>query len=277
MIQNKSLMQSEKDKFKTLKNIFLPKKILFSNFCLTILIIVIKYERSFFFCWMPKLSQKVIDSRKSVIEEAAKDLLIKQGFHATSMRDISKRAQVSLGNLYNYYETKEAIFESIINRYLIIVDDKLKTIFEEIVEPLDPADLRKLGEMVGELVNEHHDFWLLMYIDVLEFQNRHFRKMFEGLTKKFRRIFEDKFKEAVDRGDVRKGVDPAIGFTAAYMQFFNYFLVEKLFGGNSHLGMEDEQALNYLTKLFSYGILSEERLAKFRKDSFKKIDTAQTV
>lgn len=224
---------------------------------------------------MPKLSQNAIDEKKFLIEEAAKELLIKQGFHATSMRDISKRADVSLGNLYNYYETKEAIFESIINGYLQTIDQKLKKIFEDIVEPLEPTSLRKMGETVGELVDEHQDFWLLMYIDVLEFQNRHFRKMFEGLADNFRRIFDDKFKQAVKRGDVRKGVDPAVGFTAAYMQFFNYFLVEKLFGGNSHLGMEDEQALNYLTKIFCYGVLSDEKLAQFKKGSFSRAKSAR--
>jgi len=50
---------------------------------------------------MPKLSQSVIDEKKVIIEEAARELLIKQGFHATSMRDIAKTAEVSLGNLYN--------------------------------------------------------------------------------------------------------------------------------------------------------------------------------
>src|SRR5690349_12278572 len=128
---------------------------------------------------MPKLSEAAIESRKEKIEEAARELFIKQGFHATSMRDIAKMAEVSLGNLYNYYETKEAIFESIIKRYLNVIDQKLKSIFEEIDEPLEPGDLKKLGVMVGEMVNQHHDFWLLMYIDVLEFQNRHFRKMFD--------------------------------------------------------------------------------------------------
>jgi TetR/AcrR family transcriptional repressor of uid operon len=65
---------------------------------------------------MPKLSPDVIDEKKLVIEEAARELFIKQGFHATSMRDIARTAEVSLGNLYNYYETKEAIYQSIINR-----------------------------------------------------------------------------------------------------------------------------------------------------------------
>ncbi|MGC2237788.1 MAG: TetR/AcrR family transcriptional regulator [Pyrinomonadaceae bacterium] len=214
---------------------------------------------------MPKLSQAVIAEKMSGIETAAKDLFIKQGFHATSMRDISKSADVSLGNLYNYYETKEAIFESIINRYLTEIDRKLKEMFDEIEEPLEPTNLHNLGEMVGTLVNENYDFWLLMYIDVLEFQNQHFRKMFEGLADRFRRIFAGKFAEAQERGDLRTGVDPAVAFTAAYMQFFNYFLVEKLFGGNSHFGLTDEQALNSLTKIFSYGVLSEEKLAQFKK------------
>ena len=220
---------------------------------------------------MPKLSQDIIEEKKTVIEEAAKELLIKQGFHATSMRDIAKTADVSLGNLYNYYKTKEDIFESIINRYLIIIDQKLREIFEGIDEPLEPESLRDFGGRVGELVNEHHDFWLLMYIDVLEFQNRHFRKMFDGLAERFRRTFSEKFDEAEKRGDLRAGIDPAIGFTAAYMQFFNYFLVEKLFGGNAHLGLTDEQALNYLTKIFSYGVLSEEKIARFKKRKLKNL------
>ncbi len=226
---------------------------------------------------MPKLTDRAIRERKTTIEDAARELFIKQGFHATSMRDIAKRAKISLGNVYNYYETKEAIFESIINQYLTLIDQKLKDVLDEIDEPLDPKDLRKLGKMLGELVNEHHDFWLLMYIDVLEFQNQHFRKMFEGLAERFRRLFEDKFSSAIERGDLRSGVDPAVGFTVAYMQFFNYFLVEKLFGGNSHLGLDDEQALNYLTKMFSYGILSEDKLANFKKESIKLATSAQKL
>ncbi len=220
---------------------------------------------------MPKLSEAVIRGKKDTIEDAARELFIKQGFHATSMRDICKRADVSLGNLYNYYETKDAIFEGIIDRYLTVIDESLKTIFAEIDEPLEPASLRKMGESVGRLVNEHSDFWLLMYIDVLEFQNRHFRKMFDGITDRFRKIFGLRFIEAERRGDLRTGVDAAPVFTAAYMQFFNYFLVEKLFGGNQHLGLTDEQALNCLTKIFAYGTLSEDSLARFKKTANKAL------
>src|SRR3712207_5384130 len=122
---------------------------------------------------MPKLSQTVIEEKKIVIEDAAKELFIKQGFHATPMREIARRADVSLGNLYNYYRTKEEILESIIEKYLLVIDEKLREIFDEIDEPFEPESLLKMSRAVGEVVNRHHDFWLLMYIDVLEFQNRH--------------------------------------------------------------------------------------------------------
>src|SRR5215208_1980126 len=204
---------------------------------------------------MPKLSSAAIGKRKETIEDAARELFIKQGFHRTSMRDIAKGAGVSLGNLYNYYPTKEAIFESLINGYVTVIDDKLRSIFAEIDEPLEPESLRRLGELLGKLVNEHSDFWLLMYIDVLEFQNRHFRKMFDGIIGRFRKVFADEFEAATKRGDLRTGVDPAQAFTAAYMQFFNYFLVEKLFGGNRHFGLTDEQVITQLTGMYCRGLL----------------------
>jgi AcrR family transcriptional regulator len=206
---------------------------------------------------MPKLSQEVIAEKKSVIESAAKELFIKQGFHATSMRDIAKTADVSIGNLYNYYVTKEEIFESIIGNYLQIINSRLKNIFSEIETPLEPSGLLKLGGLVKDMIDQHQDFWLLMYIDVLEFDNRHFRLMFDGLSAKLRVRFANEFNTAKSGGLVRKEIDPAVAYTAVYMQFFNYFLVEKLFGGNSHFGLSDEDAINALTDIFCFGVLNK--------------------
>ena len=120
---------------------------------------------------------------------------------------------------------------------------------------MNPDDLKRFARLVKRMVNEHHEFWLLMYIDVLEFENQHFRKMFENLAQKLRHRFAKPFAELRRSGALHDGVDPAIGFTAAYMQFFNYFIVEKLFGGNLHLGISDEQAINSLTGIYSRGIL----------------------
>jgi len=221
---------------------------------------------------MPKLSEKAAERKKGRIEDAAKQLFIRQGFHATSMRNIAARAGTSLGNLYNYYPTKEAILGSIISKYQQVVDDRLRSMFDEIEDPLNPDDLKRFARLVKQMVNEHHEFWLLMYIDVLEFENQHFRKMFENLAQKLRHRFAKPFAELLRSGALHDGVDPAIGFTAAYMQFFNYFIVEKLFGGNLHLGISDEQAINSLTDIYSRGILrptNQRAAAKKKQQSLR--------
>jgi AcrR family transcriptional regulator len=215
---------------------------------------------------MPKLSQQALEARRGRIEEAARELFIRRGFHATSMRDIAQGAGTSLGNLYNYYPTKEDILESIIGRYQKVIDARLRSIFDEVEEPFHPESLRRFGRMVRELVSAHSDFWLLMYIDVLEFENRHFRKMFEGLTATLRRRFAPYFRRLKAEGALYDGVDPAVGFTAAYMQFFNYFLVEKLFGGNRHLGLSDERVVEHLTEIFCRGVLRPEKLAEMASE-----------
>ncbi|HKR01216.1 MAG TPA: TetR/AcrR family transcriptional regulator [Pyrinomonadaceae bacterium] len=207
---------------------------------------------------MPKLSPDAIEANKNRIEGAAKELFIRRGFHATSMRDIASDAGTSLGNLYNYYRTKEAILESIIAKYQKVIDARLQQVFADIEEPFEPETLKRFGRAIRWMVGEHHDFWLLMYIDVLEFENRHFRRMFEGLAAKLRKQFARQFAELKRSGELSDGVDPAIGFTAVYMQFFNYFLVEKLFGGNNHFGITDDAVVNSLSHIFRHGILRPE-------------------
>jgi AcrR family transcriptional regulator len=204
---------------------------------------------------MPKLSETLRDKRKLRIEKAAQELFIKQGFHATSTRKIAARAGVSLGNVYNYYQTKEHILESIIGRYQKVIDARLQQLFTKLHEPFDPHELARLGKQIGALVNEHGDYWLLMYIDVLEFQNQHFRKMFESLAKKLRQQFASYFAELKREQRLFDGTDPAVAFTAAYMQFFNYFLVEKLFGGDRHFGISDDLVIRKLSEIFCRGVI----------------------
>jgi AcrR family transcriptional regulator len=206
---------------------------------------------------VPKLSQKVIEGKKRNIEDAARQLFIKQGFHAASMRDIAARAGVSLGNLYNYYGNKEELFESIIANYQLTIDTRLREMFEDLDAPLETENMRRFGQSVKALVNQHADYWLLMYIDVLEFENRHFRKMFDGLAHNLRRRFNDYFQGLERKGALHDTTDPAFGFTAAYMQFFSYFLVERLFGGNQHFGLDDDQVIDNLTAMYCRGVMKQ--------------------
>jgi len=211
---------------------------------------------------MPKLSQEIVAEKKDHIETAAKLLFIKHGFHGTSIRQIAAQAGVSLGNLYNYYKTKEDILESLISNYEEIITDRFDNVFAQIEEPLLPENFVKLGKLLQELVENHYEFWLLMYIDVLEFDNQHCRKFFEGLSKRFGQRFDQHFYLLKKQNVLNEGVDPALGFTVAYLQLLNYFLIEKLFAGNHHLGINDDEAVLKISELFCRGLLSPTALEK---------------
>src|SRR5687768_6915669 len=48
------------------------------------------------------------------IEEAAFELFMGQGYHATSMRQIADKADLALGGIYNHFSSKEDIFAAIL-------------------------------------------------------------------------------------------------------------------------------------------------------------------
>lgn len=59
---------------------------------------------------MPKLTDEVINSRKSHIIECAFQVFSEKGFSDTSMDDIVIKSGVSKGGIYNYFKSKEEIF-----------------------------------------------------------------------------------------------------------------------------------------------------------------------
>ena len=48
------------------------------------------------------------------ILSAAYDLIIRQGYAATSMRQIAERSGLALGGIYNHFSSKEEVFRSIL-------------------------------------------------------------------------------------------------------------------------------------------------------------------
>ncbi|MGG4046709.1 MULTISPECIES: TetR/AcrR family transcriptional regulator [Paenibacillus] len=59
-------------------------------------------------------NERIRQQAKAKIREAAIDLFMKKGYHATSIDDVSKHAGVSKGLLYNYYKGKEELLSAMV-------------------------------------------------------------------------------------------------------------------------------------------------------------------
>lgn len=197
---------------------------------------------------MPKLHDRVVQKNQTAIEEAALRLFIRQGYFGTSIRDIAREAAISIGNIYNYYPNKEALYVRLVRRYserMAETQAKLKPL----IGRFDEDSLRRLARAAREIVYRNPDYWRLMYVDVTEFGNRHFAHSFRRLSKNLERLAGH-----YPLGGVRKGIDPSLAHAAIYLQFFTYFLVEKLFGGKQHLGQPEGLAIEQLIRIFREGI-----------------------
>jgi len=69
---------------------------------------------------------EIREERKAQIKEVALEIIFEEGFQNTSISKIAKRAHISKGLLYNYYESKEEMIREIILEGL----DRLMQIFD---------------------------------------------------------------------------------------------------------------------------------------------------
>lgn len=53
------------------------------------------------------------EARRRLIVETAAMCFIEKGFHQTSIRDIANKAKISLGNVYNHFDSKAALIAEI--------------------------------------------------------------------------------------------------------------------------------------------------------------------
>jgi AcrR family transcriptional regulator len=198
---------------------------------------------------MPKLLHGTFEKNKLKIERAALHLFTRKGFHGTTVREIAKKAGVSMGKLYIYYDTKEDIFIDLVHH----LGQKMETIRLKQLVPLmrsvDPESLKKLAMAIGRIVRENLDYWRLMYIDVVEFRHKHFIHSFREISGGLRTFSSAMAQRS--KFPFPAGVDPGLGYTSIYLHFFTYFLVEELFGAKRHLGVSDEQAIDQLVLLYA--------------------------
>jgi AcrR family transcriptional regulator len=114
---------------------------------------------------------------RAAILDSAYDLFLTQGYSATSMRQIAQKAGIALGGIYNHFASKDEIFQELIiskHPYLQILP-VLQAAPGETTEEF----IRNAARLVQQEMGHRPDFIKLMFIEIVEFEGRHFPKVLE--------------------------------------------------------------------------------------------------
>lgn len=199
----------------------------------------------------------VSESRNASAEEvlkAALELFSRQGYGATTMRQISEKAGTSLGNVYHHFKNKEEIFATLLNRYFQVLLDPNLRLNQVFARAAFPEDLEEMAAAIEEVVDRFGREIMLIYIDVIEFSGKHVRWFYETMAERFHRIYDEPLKKRKERGELGE-VDPVFAVMLSVRWFFYFFTVEKYFGVPMHFGMDPHQAVHEFIKVLRCGLL----------------------
>lgn len=105
--------------------------------------------------------QVLVEERRNQIFECARELFCRKGYHLTGIREFSKEADISLGNLYNYIRTKEDILSIVHEKTYEIVLEALREGTRNILDPKE-----KIKQMINielRTMDEYQDLIMLLY------------------------------------------------------------------------------------------------------------------
>lgn len=185
------------------------------------------------------------------IEDAAIELFMEHGYHATSMRQIAEQAGLALGGIYNHFASKEEIFEGIVvdkHPYKRILPLVLSAQGETAEDFLKNA----MQIVITELGREPY-YLKLMMIEFVEFNGGHGAVMLKELAPKVLPVFERMVKA---RKDLRV-TNPAMLMRSFFGMVLSYFITEMVVANSIVSTLMPKNPMEAYVDIFLYGVIKE--------------------
>ncbi|HBP17260.1 MAG TPA: hypothetical protein DEA08_05605 [Planctomycetes bacterium] len=198
---------------------------------------------------------KAVAKTRDKIHAAAVELFTKQGFHGTGMRQIAKQAGVSLGNLYNHHKSKEELLAALLEEFEERYTAPGTPLAKAMAEFQGLEDLERIGEASRAQVRRFSDYIRLIYVDVVELEGEHIRRLFGGMRKRYEENLGERLEALRAAGKLGGDVDPIAGLMTATIAYFYLWNIQSIFGVRRLYGGTDQQAIETIAEIFRRGLM----------------------
>jgi AcrR family transcriptional regulator len=199
----------------------------------------------------PKDTPKKGEVTRLAIEDAALELFMEQGYHATSMRQIADKAGLALGGIYNHFAGKDEIFEGV-----IIDKHPYRTILPAILAA-EGEDLEKFFRNAFHIIitelGERPEFVNLMLIELVEFKGKHGSMMLREILPKILPVFERVIKS---RKNLRVK-NPALLMRSFIGMVVSYLITQMIISNSVMSKLLPSSSEDAYVDIYLHGILKE--------------------
>ena len=162
--------------------------------------------------------------RRNEIIDAAEELFYSVGYDETSVSDIVKAIGVAQGTFYNYFASKEAVLEGLVQRHVSKISAKLAGIENSAMTATQKFE-RMFYTIFENLRNG--DGWVFDFL----YYNKHLQ-ITEKLIRQSGSMFLPFNKKIIEEGNQRgdfnvEYIDETLEFIAAVLQCFAHALYQK--------------------------------------------------
>ena len=150
--------------------------------------------------------KKLTEEKQTQILETAIDEFAQNGLACANINVIAKKAGVSVGVIYKYYDDKEALFFACVNRSL----NFLESVLTEIINSNDTILVcaRKLI-MESQRFSKEHSNYIRMYNEITTGNSQKYAvwlaQKIEGVSSK---VYSEFISKAKSEGNIREDIDP---------------------------------------------------------------------
>ena len=149
---------------------------------------------------------KIPEAKRKRVLDAATDEFATYGFENTSIQQIAKRAEITVGSVYKYFENKDELFAMVVKENLSLLEELLLHHSSS-----DEDVMVKAESVLKELLkfSKKHPQLIKLYCAITTGNNTEFSRLLaqrvESISAK---VYTEVIEKAQLSGDARKDIDP---------------------------------------------------------------------
>jgi AcrR family transcriptional regulator len=192
------------------------------------------------------------ETEKKIIQ-AALSLFVRNGYHGTSIQEITRKVGLTKGALYSHFSSKGDLLLRIIDQFKVrFIDEMIRTVTQSDGDAL--AKLHTTISFSSKFALENEDLCVFLTFLTTELKaDVDLEPPLKSVYRGYQKFISQLIRQGVNQGLLKKGIDPdlaALSFMALHDGVLHQWVLNRAY-------IDGEQYVRTFRKIFLYGLVEQ--------------------